>query len=131
MRKDPAAALKLFMKAAEQNHQSAEVSLGGMYQEGLGVRQDYSESLSWYMKAAAQGNMDGQYNVGRIYMQGLGVSRDPKEACRWLEKAAAQGDRDAAACLMALRLDAGEPVDTELLKPLSGLFRNDGDEEDG
>ena len=102
-----------------------------MYREGLSVSQDYSESLKWYMKAADQGSMEGQYNVGLIYMQGLGVSRDPEEACRWFEKAAKQGDRDAAVCLAALRLDAGELSGTDISGALSGLFRNDGDEEDG
>jgi len=47
-----------------------------MYNEGLGVPQDYKEAVRLYRLAAEQGHAEAQYNLGQMYRQGLGVPQD-------------------------------------------------------
>jgi tetratricopeptide (TPR) repeat protein len=90
-----AEAMKWYLKAANQGDAEAENSIGFIYDNGLGVKQDYTAALSWYRKAADHGLAKAQYNVGTDYDSGLGVPRDSKQARSWMEKAAAAGDQDA------------------------------------
>jgi uncharacterized protein len=39
-------------KAASQGNHGAQVRLGEMYADGLGVPQNYQTAVSWYRKAA-------------------------------------------------------------------------------
>ena len=41
-------AAKWYRKAAEQGHVLAQTLLGKMYQQGVGVTQDYAESVKWF-----------------------------------------------------------------------------------
>ena len=50
----------MYEEAAEFNHASAQVSLGDMYAEGLGVKQDLRKAIELYRKAAEQGNERAQ-----------------------------------------------------------------------
>ena len=43
-----------------------ENSLGYMYQNGLGVRQDYNEALKWYRKSANQGYRHARDNMKKV-----------------------------------------------------------------
>ena len=47
----------------------AQFSLGVMYDEGQGVRQDYYKAVEWYTKAAKQGYADAQFNLALMYMR--------------------------------------------------------------
>ena len=66
-----------------------------MYQNGLGVRQDYEEAVRWYRESADNGNASGQYNLGYMYRHGYGVEQDYDEAVSWWIKAARQGNNNA------------------------------------
>ncbi len=44
-----------------------------MYDEGLGVTQDYAEAMKWYRKAAEQGHAGAQHNLGFMYTEGQGI----------------------------------------------------------
>ncbi len=46
--KDYAEALQWYRKAAEQGSNEARISLGKIYFEGTGVKQDYAEAARWY-----------------------------------------------------------------------------------
>ena len=46
-----------------------------MYENGLGVSQDYYEALKWYRKAAEQGYWVAQFNLGIMYENGLGLRK--------------------------------------------------------
>ena len=48
--------MKWWRRAANQEDNSAQVSLGWMYQSGEGVLKDYVLAYKWYNLAAAQGN---------------------------------------------------------------------------
>ncbi|MDC4287922.1 SEL1-like repeat protein, partial [Acinetobacter baumannii] len=47
---------------ALQGNADAQVKLGLLYIQGLGVPQDYILARQWFEKAAKQGNRDAEYN---------------------------------------------------------------------
>ena len=75
--------LDTLRERAEQGHADAQVSLGLMYLEGLGVPQDDARAAAWSKKAAEQGHADAQHNLGFMYLEGLGVPRDDARAVAW------------------------------------------------
>ena len=50
--------------AAEQGDAGAQFNLGGMYDSGEGVPQDYKTAAKWYRLAAEQGDADSQQQSG-------------------------------------------------------------------
>ncbi len=85
-RGDYATAIKELRPLAEQGDALAQVTLGGMYQLGEGVRQDYVEATKWYRLAAEQGDGNGQVNLSN--MLGSGLTPDYVEAHMWASLAA-------------------------------------------
>ena len=53
--RDYRAALKWYLRAAEQGVAQAQSSLGGMYTRGEGVPKDYVRAYAWLNLAVAQG----------------------------------------------------------------------------
>jgi TPR repeat protein len=90
-----AAAFAWYSKAAEQNYPRAQVALGRLYANGLGVGRDPAQSTLWYRRAAEQNFPAGQYGLGMAYGRGLGVAKDPQAAAQWVRRAALQGYRHA------------------------------------
>ncbi len=89
-RGDYATAIQIFRQLADQGNTEAQLILGNMYKDGIGVMQDYKEAVKWYRKAAEQGNTDGQYSIGDMYSQGRGVPQDYVLAHMWYNLAAAK-----------------------------------------
>jgi len=84
---------------AEQGDAGAQVYLGFMYVNGLGVPQDDVEVVRWYWCAAEKGNADAQSNLWFMYGTGAGVPQDYVEAHMWFNLAVARltgEDRDQA-----------------------------------
>ena len=75
--------------AAEQGDVKAQSNLGLMYDQGLGVPQNYAEAVRWFQLAAEQGDAGAQCQLGAMYATGKGVSRDQVQAHMWLSLAAA------------------------------------------
>ncbi len=88
-------AVRGYRKAADQGNASAQVNLGAMYAEGLGVARDFQEALHWYREAARQGEAVACFNLGVMYIEGQGVARNLQEALKWHRQAAAQGHAQA------------------------------------
>ena len=65
--------------------------LGGSYEDGHGVPQDYEQAVYWWRKAAEQGYVNAQYSLGLCYENGQGVAQDSKQAEYWKEQAAQNG----------------------------------------
>ena len=84
-------AQKEMLQLAEAGDADAQFSLGVMYEQGKGIRQDYTEAVRWYRKAAEQGYAEAQYNLGVMYAEGQGVRQDEAEAVKWYRKAAELG----------------------------------------
>ena len=90
----------------------AQNSLGTMYYNGDGVKQDHKEAVKWVRKAAAQGNAMAQHNLGAMYKNGEGVQRNYKKAVEWYRKAAEQGVTQAQNNLGGMYADGtGVPQD--------------------
>ena len=80
---------------AEQGIPLAQSVLGYMYNEGIGVPQDYKESVKWYRKAAEQRFAEAQLNLGLMYVKGQGVLQDYVMAHMYWNIAAVSGDKNA------------------------------------
>jgi TPR repeat protein len=68
-RGDYATAFDEFTDAARRGHAAAQVSLGWMYAQGLGVDRDQQQASYWYRQAADRGNRDAQ---AILYIRRLG-----------------------------------------------------------
>lgn len=101
-------AVSWFCKAAEQGDAEAQLHLGVMYSEGLGVEQSNEKAAEWYRKAAEQGNADAQVVLGCCYEFGDGLPIDLKKAALWYGLAGKQGHEKAAAALERLHLKGRE-----------------------
>jgi len=70
-------------------------ALGHLYENGLGVKQDFAEAAEWYRRAADQGGPESQNNPGVLCTTGQGVPQDYMEAVRLYGLAATQDDLEA------------------------------------
>lgn len=132
IQKNPSAAAQWFQIVAERSREGgwahpAMQLLGGMYETGEGVSQDYREALKWYKIAARAKDLPGmtrffwvsefsvasaQYKVGLMYADGKGVPPDYNEAAKWFRKAAQQGLPHAQFSLgIAYNMSKGVPQD--------------------
>ena len=111
IRKDYANALRLYRPLAAAGNPDAQVNLGYMVDEGLGVSRDYGEAVRWYRFAADQGQPQGMNNLANMYRDGVGVQQDYVQAHLWFDlaagrfsadekRAAAAKDRDNVAAKM-------------------------------
>ena len=75
--------------AAKQGDVNAQLTLGFLYEKGLGVPQDYGKAAHWYRLAAQQGFAHAQGWLGWLYANGQGVPQDYAKAASWLRLAAA------------------------------------------
>ena len=65
-----------------------------MYDEGLGVPQDYNEAVKWYRLSAEQGDAFAQSNLGVMYANGQGVPQDYALAHMWFNLSGSNGHKD-------------------------------------
>ena len=83
--------IKRLLQAADKGDVEAQFTLGVMYQEGDGVKQDYLEALTWFTKAADQNFPLACSKLGLFYNNGWGVSQDYAECIKWWRRAAELG----------------------------------------
>jgi TPR repeat protein len=101
-------------RAADTGYSAAQVSIGKMYQYGLGVPVDDAEALRWYGAAAEQGDSWAFVSLGIMARDGRGVPRDPAEALRWFARAAKAGNDWAFTNLGRMYVgDYGVPQDVD------------------
>ena len=81
--------------AAGQGSADAALNLGGLYDSGEGVEQDYKQAVNWWKKAAEKGHAVAPNNLGLMYAQGLGVSQDYIEAYKWFALSSMGGEERA------------------------------------
>jgi hypothetical protein len=84
-------ALRIWQPLAKQGYVNAQLNLGVMYDNGMGVPEDPLAAVNWYRAAALQRSKGAQYNLGQMYATGRGVHRDLAEAASWYRRAAEQG----------------------------------------
>ncbi len=81
-------AVALLTEAAGKGQAPAMLSLGSLYENGIGVPRNYTKALDWYKKAAEAKQAEGYYNLGVCYEVGMGVAANPDEALASFKKAA-------------------------------------------
>ena len=89
---DSAAALKLFLRAAEHGYIAAQYYLAGMYEAGNGVAADSEEATRWYRLAAEQGDAKAQLQMGYRYASGQIGPENMRLALKWYRLASDQDD---------------------------------------
>jgi len=87
------ASLASLMRRSEQGDSVAQVRLGFMYQNGIGVPQAYVAAVDMYIRSAEQGNPTAQYLLGLMFDKGHGVVQDYILAYKWLNLAASRAPR--------------------------------------
>ena len=126
-RGDNAAALEELRPLADQGETGAQVLLGDLYYQGIGVPANYSLAWTWYNRAATNEDATGQYKLGKMYWDGIGVPRDDDKAVEWYEAAATGGHVQAQIDLGYIYRDGRRDI---LARPSKALeyFRMAGDQ---
>ena len=83
-----ATALRAWLPLAEAGDPEAQANVGYMYEEGLGVSQQFDVAVGWYEKAAASGSMQANHNLGMIFADGRGTPQSWARALRYFAEAA-------------------------------------------
>ena len=86
-----AAAFGLFLKSAEAGDLGAQLNIGNLYIDGIGVRRNRTLALEWYRRAYRQGYGPAASNLGAVYRNEGKLQR----ALLWFERAASLKDGDA------------------------------------
>jgi TPR repeat protein len=81
-----------FFEAAKSGDVDAQMILGEMYLDGIGVEADHQKAFFWLSKAARSGDAQAQYLLGFMYDNGIQVATNIKRAVKWYTEAALQGD---------------------------------------
>lgn len=89
--RDYARALQLLLPFAEQGNASAQLALGDMYHQGLGVARDDAAAYAWNRKAAEQGSAHARTVLGTMHQEGWGTPQDDARALALFRLAADQG----------------------------------------
>jgi TPR repeat protein len=84
-------AARWYSRGAEYSHTLAIYHLGGLYEAGRGVRQDYLKAIKYFEIASNLGNPDALYQLGIIYQHGEGVFPDNNKAINYYTQAAGRG----------------------------------------
>ena len=93
---DYTAALREWKPLAERGNADAQTHLAAMYDEGLGVPQDYKIAGKWLRLAAEQEVSAAQNNLGFMYETREGVIQDSVYAYMWFSIAASSGLKEAS-----------------------------------
>ena len=77
----------IYKKLAQQGLPSAQIKLGYLYEQGLGVVRDYNQALLWYTKASEQKRDEADFLIGRLYQFGwIGNAPNNATAKEWYAK---------------------------------------------
>ncbi len=84
-------ALKLAEQEAAQGSKEAYTLMGEIYEEGLGVAQDFGKAADNYAKAADLGDQNAQFSLGTLVAEGRGVKKDLRIAADLFERVGTSG----------------------------------------
>jgi TPR repeat protein len=105
---------------AEKGQSQAMLTVGVLYEQGIGVPRNFTKALEWYQKASLAGESDGYFRVGLCYEIGMGIAYDMDKAVSNFEKAVEMGSLSAAHKMASLYL-AGQGVAKDEAKGLALL----------
>jgi TPR repeat protein len=79
------------VSAARYGVAEAQVRLGQMYLDGVGVARDHTAALEWFLRAARKGSCEAMNMVGRCYENGWGADEALAAAATWYRSSADAG----------------------------------------
>lgn len=92
--KDPKAALKWNIAAAEKGHPIAMTTIGlALLQGNQGAAVNTDQAIALLKDAASQGGVDAMRILAQVYEKGFGVPANAAEAKAWADRAKACGDQ--------------------------------------
>ena len=94
-RGDYATAVPLLTEDARNGDVAAQYTLGVLYLNGRGVKQDREAAFKLIRMAAEHGHVKAAGLLGVLYAQGFAVKADDAEAAKWLRVAAEKGVESA------------------------------------
>lgn len=77
-----------FDKGYVNNNAASYLFLGLIYENGLGVKEDFNKAYEHYNKSYHIGNYDAAYHIGYCYFYGLGVTKNIIQGYNWCKLAA-------------------------------------------
>lgn len=83
-------AYDIYYKLAQKGDQYAQMKLGYLQENGLGVKKDLVAAEHWYTASAEQGNPVSQYFLGQLYEMGQLGTPDYDKAIAWYKKSASK-----------------------------------------
>lgn len=109
---DAATGARMLATLAKTGHAPAQLRLGILFQQGLGVPRGPRHAAHWFEQAAQQGEVGGQYLLAQAYQRGSGVPASPAKALEWFRRAAERGYAPAQ-YQVALAYAAGQGVELD------------------
>lgn len=88
---DYSTAIEYYQKAASQGHGKANLALGVMYEEGIGVQQSERRAFEYYYEANLCLDPMGTFKTGLCYLNGWGVPENEMMGIDFISKAAEWG----------------------------------------
>lgn len=76
--------------AAAKGDAAAHTLLGQMYEQGLGVPQDFGKAAQWFTKGATLGDVHSQFALGVLLAEGRGIKENKKQSADFFELAASK-----------------------------------------
>jgi TPR repeat protein len=91
-----------FTRAATRGHEAAQLALGRIYEQGIGVHHDPYRAAKYFRLAARQGNTEASYQLALLYARGQGVAQSTLNTHLLASIAAARTHSKAADLLKLL-----------------------------
>jgi TPR repeat protein len=99
-------AFRLFLIGAKAGDTGAQLSLGNLYSEGVGVGKNRSRALYWYGRAYRQGYGPAASNIGVM----LRNEKKLSQALAWFERAVKLEEHDANLEIARIYLQKKDPT---------------------
>lgn len=88
---DYTTAAKHWMPLAHKGIAAAQLELGRLYKQGIGVQKNNQTAFNLFLEAAKQNNAKSMFEIGQFYEKGILVSKDIKKAKTWYQRSADHG----------------------------------------
>ena len=88
-KRDPAKAMELLQRSADEGYAEAQTHLGALFEGGSGdsrYKRDPATAIKWYRKAAQQDHLMAMFALAMRHQSGSGVAQDYAEAIKWYRK---------------------------------------------
>jgi uncharacterized protein len=114
--------MKWYLKAAEQGHARAQMSLALRYLLGHHTPKNVDEGMKWLIKASDAELPEAQANLSNIYLEGKQFPKDINKAFDLLVSAAKGGDSASQALLASFHLDSLKIEFPMIKNPEEGVY---------